>query len=154
VRKPGRQDYIQVHPDPAYRDNLAIIDYKVDREIYVVTTEVARELPGEIIFVTLYLAVNRQNVPFLWPVRLPNADGRDLDWYRSAREAAAEAMKGHWTRVTSNMTAGAYDIFISESSAKPNWPDLTFQELIKIAFKDRLITSLDHPIVQRLLYGT
>jgi hypothetical protein len=84
---------------------------------------------------------------------LPDQDGKDLDWYRSAREAAAEAMT-HWVRVTANMKAGAYDIFVAESvTAEPNFPELTLQELIKIAFKDRLITSLDHRIVQRLLRG-
>jgi hypothetical protein len=101
----------------------------------------------------LYLAIDRQGVPFLWPIRLPDSDGRDLDWYRSAREAAAEAMK-RWVRVTANMKAGAYDIFVAESvTAEPNWPDFTLQELIKIAFKDRLITSLDHRVLQRLLHG-
>jgi hypothetical protein len=153
VRKPGRQDFIRVHPDPTYRDNVAVIDYKVDREFYVVTPAVAKELPGEITAVTIFLAVDRQGVPFLWPVRLPSPDGKDLDWYRSAREAAAEAMT-HWVRVTSNMKAGAYDVFVAESvTAEPSWPEFTFQELIRIAFKERLIDSLDHRIVQRLLKG-
>jgi hypothetical protein len=153
VRKPGRQDFIRVHPDPAYRDNLALIDYKVDREVYVVTPAMARELPNEIIAVTIYLAIDRQGVPFLWPIRLPDADGKDLDWYRSAREAAGVGME-NWVRVTANMKAGAYDIFVADGvAAEPVWPELTLQELIRIAFKDRLITSLDHRIVQRLLRG-
>jgi hypothetical protein len=151
VRKPGKQDFIRVHPDPAYRDNVALIDYKLDRETYIVTPAVARELPKEIIAVTLYLAVDRQGVPFLWPIRLPDADGKDLDWYRSAREAAG-AGQTQWVRVMANMKAGAYDIFVAEAvTAEPAWPGLTLQELIRIAFKDRLINSLDHRIVQRLL---
>jgi hypothetical protein len=121
-------------------------------EFYVVSPIVARELPGEIIPVTLHLAVDRQNVPFLWPIRLPDQDSRDLDWYRSAREGAAEAMT-HWVRLKANKAA--YDIYVAESvTAEPKWPELPLQELIRIAFKDRLITSLDHPIVQRLLHGT
>src|SRR6516164_1360776 len=43
VRKPGRQDFIRVHPDPNYRDNLAIINYEIDHEVYIVTPIVARE---------------------------------------------------------------------------------------------------------------
>jgi hypothetical protein len=153
VRKPGKQDFIRVHPDPAYRDNVALIDYKADREVYIVTPAVARELPNEIIPVTLYLAVDRQGVLFLWPIRLPDADGRDLDWYRSAREAA-DIGTTNWVRVTANMKAGAYDIFVAEGvTAEPTWPELPLQELIRIAFKDRLITSLNHRIVQRLLHG-
>jgi hypothetical protein len=40
---------------------------------------------------------------------------------------------------------------VSETAmAEPVWPDLSFQELIKIAYRDRMITSLEHPVVRRL----
>ena len=32
----------------------------------------------------------------------------------------------------------------------PDWPELSFAEIFRIAFKDRLINSLDHPVVKRL----
>jgi hypothetical protein len=34
--------------------------------------------------------------------------------------------------------------------AEPVWPDLSFQELVRIAYRDRMITSLDHAVVKRL----
>jgi hypothetical protein len=34
--------------------------------------------------------------------------------------------------------------------AEPNWPELPFQELIKLAFRDRLITAIHHPVIKRL----
>ena len=40
VRKPNRQDFVRVHPDPAYRlTPAAIIEVKEDREVYLVTPE-------------------------------------------------------------------------------------------------------------------
>ena len=36
-------------------------------------------------------AINRQGVLFLWPIRLPGADGKIDDWSRSAMDAADEA---------------------------------------------------------------
>jgi hypothetical protein len=150
VKKPGRQDFIRVHSDPAYRGIFSMIILEEDRETYLVAgVGMAVELAGEAINVTLHTAVNRQGVTFLWPVRLPDADGRDLEWYRSAREAAAEATKG-WIRVTADKNLSAYQIFAAEITAEPKWPEVSFQELIRIAFRDRLITSLDHPVVKRL----
>ena len=36
VRKPNRQDFVRVHPDPKYRlTPAAIIEVKEDREIYL-----------------------------------------------------------------------------------------------------------------------
>lgn len=91
VRKPGRQDFVRVHQDPAFRENLPAIELKEDRELYLIGgRDLASELAAEIMFVTLYTAINRQGVVFLWPVRLPNPDGREIEWHRSAREAAAE----------------------------------------------------------------
>jgi len=99
VRKPNRQDFVRVHPDPKYRlTPAAIIEVKEDREIYLITPNMAQVLPGEFSTATLYLAINRQGVSFLWPVKLPNPDGKHNEWHRSAAEAAERAM-GKWVRV-------------------------------------------------------
>ena len=34
---------------------------------------------------------------------------------------------------------------------EPNWPDHSFDEILEIAFKDRIIKSKDHHVVKRLL---
>src|SRR5262249_37753929 len=47
VRKPNRQDFVRVHPIPAYRlTPAAIIELKEDREVYLVTPNMAQDLPG------------------------------------------------------------------------------------------------------------
>ena len=47
VRKPNRQDFVRVHPDPEYRlTPAAIIEVKEDREVYLVTPNMAQDLPG------------------------------------------------------------------------------------------------------------
>ena len=151
VRKPNRQDFVRVHPDPEYSlTPAAIIEVKEDREVYLVTPSMAQALPGEFSTVTLYLAINRQGVPFLWPVKLPNPDGKHNEWHRSAAEAAERAM-GKWVRVTSSMSLGAYEIFeASGDLPEPVWPDIPFQEILRIAFRDRIVDHAGHPLVQRL----
>ena len=88
---------------------------------------------------------------FFWPVRLPSSDGRDLDWWRSGREAAALATAS-WVRVRANMNLGAYEIFKAEAAyPDPEWPEeLAFWDLIRIAFRDHLVDRIDHPVVKRL----
>ena len=150
VRKPSPQDFVRVRPGPEYRENFPIVDLKDDREEYIVTAGLVPELVGEYVTKTLFLATNRQGTLFFWPVRLPGSDGKDLDWWRSGREAAELAMQG-WVRVKANMNLGAYDIFQAESViSEPEWPELGYWELIKIAFRDHLITTTDHPVIKRL----
>jgi len=150
VRKPNPQDWVRVHPGSEYRENFPLIELKDEREEYVVAASLVPELVGEFVSKTLYTTVNRQGVVSLWPVRLPDPDGREMEWHRSAREAA-ELATTRWVRCKANRSLGAYDIFQAEACiAEPTWPDLTFQEVIRIAFRDRLITSMDHPVIKRL----
>ena len=150
AHRPGPQDFVRVHPSSEYRADFAMIDLKDDREDYLVRPEVAPDLAGEVVFKTIFTAINRQGVIFLWPVKLPAPDARKTEWPRSEREAAEKAMT-QWVRMKANMSLGAYEIIVPESViVDPVWPELSFQELVRIAYRDRIITSLDHPVVRRL----
>ncbi len=145
VRKPNKQEWVRVHPAPEYREVLAVIELRDDRETYLLLPHIARELPGEFVSVVLYTAINRQDVVFLWPVKLPGPDGKQLEWHRSAAEAAELAMT-QWVRVKANIALGAYEISVTESKINdPQWTDLpSFRELVRIAFRNYLVSSFDH----------
>jgi hypothetical protein len=150
ARRPSPQDFVRVHPAPEYRENFAMIDLKDDREDYLVHPSILPELVGEVVYKTIFTAINRQGVPFLWPVRLPAPDDRQSDWWRTAREAAETAMKC-WVRMKANMSLGAYETTVATGTmADPVWPELSFQELLRIAYRDRMVTTIDHPVVKRL----
>jgi hypothetical protein len=152
VRKPHRQEWVRVHKDAAFREPFAIIELKDDRERYLLMPEVAAALPAEFVTEMLYTAINRQKVVFLWPVKLPPADDRrPNEWYRSA-QIAAEHATTCWVRVTSNMGLGAYEILKATGKfPEPEWPDgYSFRDLLKVAFRDRIINSFDHSVLKRL----
>jgi len=151
VRKTNRQEWVRVRSENSFRlTPAAIIEVSEDREVYLVRPDVLAAVPGEFATVTLFTTMSRQGTLFLWPVKLPNNEGRHNEWHRSAAEGAERAMK-RWVRVTSSMSLRAYEI--SEASGElpePSWPEFSFQEILKIAFRDRLVDRPDHPLVQRL----
>jgi hypothetical protein len=151
VRKPNRRDFVRVHPDPAYRlTPAAIIELKEDRETYLVHPAIAQQLPGEFSVVTLNTAINRQGVLQLWPVKLPGPDGKHNEWHRSAAEAAERAMD-KWVRVAANTSLGAYETLeASGNLSEPEWPDISLEEILKIAFRDRYVDDVGHPLLQKL----
>jgi hypothetical protein len=152
VRKPDKSWFVRVHPDIGYRIQTAVIELKEDRETYLVAPALWPELTGETTFSprALFTAVNRQGVLFLWPVRLPGADGKVDEWSRTALECADLAAKG-WVRVTANMVLGGYEVWQATASLpEPDWPELPFRDILRIAFKDRFIDTLDHPVLRRL----
>jgi hypothetical protein len=151
VGKPSNEQWVRTHPDEAYRVRTALLELKKDREVYVVAKRLWSDLASEPTFTRrlLVLAVTKQGNPFLWPVRLPGPDGRLDPWNQSALEACQTA-RTEWVRVKANMQNGAYDIAVASFHAEPEWPDMTFQEILRIAFKDRVISDWDHPVLRRL----
>ncbi len=62
---------------------------------------------------------------------------------------------GGWVRVSANMALGAYEIFKATADLpEPEWPEVSFQEVLEIAFRDRFIGDFDHPVLQRLRGAT
>ncbi|MDP6180475.1 MAG: hypothetical protein QGG48_11335 [Desulfatiglandales bacterium] len=150
VRKPNRQDFVRVHPDSSYVLDTMLLNLKEERETYLVAPSFWDEIPQELTFTRLALAANRQKVIFLWQLRLPDSSGKTDTWSLSALEAYEEA-KSHWVRVSANMSLGAYEIYeaLGELS-EPEWPDESMTEIVRIAFRNSFIDSVDHPVLRRL----
>jgi hypothetical protein len=153
VRKPSKEWFIRTHPDAAYRLSTWVLELKEDQETYLVAPGLWPGLASEPTFhpALLVTSINRQNVLFLWQLRLPGPDGRIDDWSRSAMVAADEA-KTRWVRVKANRDGlQAYDVEVASAQlAEPPWTDLTLQEIIRIAFRDKMISDWNHPVLQRL----
>jgi hypothetical protein len=152
VRKPDKSWFVRVHPADDYELQTRLIELKEDRETYLVAPALWPDLAAEATFSprALFTAINRQGVLFLWPIRLPGADGKVDAWSQSALEAALRARRG-WVRVAANMALGAYDVWQATGElGEPDWPDKPFRELLALAFKGKLIDSLDHPVLRKL----
>jgi hypothetical protein len=152
IKKPSKEWFVRTHPDPAYWYPTAVLELKEDRETYLVSRDLWPLLADEKTFSPrlLVVAITRQNVLFVWPIRLPGSDGRIDDWSRSAMDGAGEA-KSQWVKIVADMDLNAYRIWPATGQLpEPVWPDVPFSEVIKIAFRDKMISDWDHPVLKRL----
>jgi len=148
IKSPNRFDWIFADPDPAKR--VAVWILREERDSYLVANEIANSISGEVSAMDLVPTMTRQGTLFLWPIPLPNQDGKINTWSESRREAAVLATQG-WVRVASNMDLKAYEVFQPVVAIPPPvFPNLTIGEMVRIAARGRLITSADHPILRRL----
>jgi hypothetical protein len=149
-RKPNRHEFVRVRPGEEWRLETGVFEDKVNRDIYLVAPPLWPELLGEVVPVCLFLAATKQGDVFLWPCRLPGADGRSNSWNESAL-AAARLAEQQWVRIAANMGGGLYDVYQAAGElAEPTWPDLTFAEILKLCFRDRFIRAADHPAIRAL----
>jgi hypothetical protein len=148
VRKPRKDEFIRVSPDPKHRADVMMLEYGESKDIYFLTPEV--QTLGFGVPVSLVLAIDRDDNPFIWPLKLPQGEGRISLWQSSAMDAAQRA-KSEWVRIAANMKLQAYEIFKSQSELpEPEWPEKSFDDVLEIAFKGRAIDSAEHIVIQQL----
>lgn len=151
VRKPNRQEFIRVHSSDDYAFQTAVLELRDESETFIVDPDLWDQLAGEIVPKILLTTTNRQGVLTIWPIKLPDSDGRIDNWNRSAMQAALIAQK-EWIRVAANRSLGGYEVFSATGDLPaPEWPELSFQEIVDIAFRDRYIRDIDHPAIRKLL---
>ena len=150
VGKPSTQKFFRVNSDPDYQLQIAVIELKEENEFYLVHPSILPEISEEYKLKLLVVGVTRQGVLFVWPLGLPGPDGKDNPWHRSAREAAEHAETA-WIKMVSNRELGAYEIFEAKGNlGEPKFPDFSIEEILDIAFKEKIIYDLNHPLLRQL----
>jgi hypothetical protein len=151
VRKPNREQWVRTSPDMETWRPWPLLELKEDSEMYLVANSIHHELAGEAAFIAARLvpAVTDGGVFFYWPIRLPDSSGRLNSWHESAVQAA-EIAREQWVRLSANRSLGGYEVNVAKFEREPKWPDMPQEELLKIAFRGRMISTLEHPIIQRL----
>ena len=149
VRRPPKQAFFRVHP--TYHMTAGVLELEEDRETYILTPRViAAMATKEHSVVTLRFYVTRQGAYGIWPLKLPNPEGRKIEWHTSALSAAACSVH-EWIRLTPNQSLGKYVIVqATEKLSEPEWPELSFQQIVDIGFRGKVINSLDHIVLKKL----
>lgn len=152
ISKPTAQTWFQVNPDTEWQMFVPVIELKEDREHYIVAPAMREELLSEWVGKLLVGVITKQGTVMFWPIRMPGKDGKQDSWNESALEIV-RSYAGSWIRLQSNRESGSYDVIqpIGEIPP-PEWP-ADPKALLQIAFRGRIITSTDHPIVKQLRGG-
>lgn len=151
VRKPDKFTWVRVHPDRAFHLlDAAVIQNKEENEVFLVDAALHDALASFIVTMALFPIMTRQGVLMLWPVRVPDLSGRIDTWNESALEASTLATT-EWVKLVANRSLGAYEIYTAPGDlGEPAWPELSLTDMLRIAFKGKVITSMDHLMVRRL----
>lgn len=150
IRKPGKFEFVRAHPTHAFDVFALRLKQEARDETYLVEPELQPALSQDLVPLRLHLACSRDSAVFLWPIRLPGADGRTDRWSESAH-AAAQAAMARWIRLVPDLHAGAYTVLAASGIFDdPSWPNTPFSRLIEVAFRDRIIAAWDHPMLRRL----
>ncbi|MBF0196381.1 MAG: hypothetical protein HQL32_01660 [Planctomycetes bacterium] len=150
VSRPSKNDFFYVNKDTSLRIAVNLIEDKENNENYLVMPDVASQLPGDYVVKILVMVITRGGSVVLWPIKAPSDEGKLDSWNESAMNIVDEHA-GKWIRLRPNMSLKAYDCVIAKGEiASPEWPDISYDEVIEKAFKGKIIDDLDHPMLKNL----
>lgn len=156
VKKPPKDKSIRIHPDPNFSKVWPA--FEVDEVFYLIHPKLARTLEADPVFsssvhaVRLMLCAIADGPFFVWCVKQPLDPAKAGSMHEAREQAIAHAMKG-WVRITWSAKKGIHECFpyVGPDRVEPDWPDMTFQEIMKVVFgESRMIKDLNHPIVRKL----
>ena len=155
VNKPGKMEWVHLldHPDFLI-PSAALLDLQDGGRVYLVVPEIAAQLEDDVRLYKLAPGLTRQDKLFLWPCPLIPSGETPNPWHTSHNDAF-NAAKGGWIRMKSNRACGFYDIIEPEKiMPEPDWPDMSFADMLQIAFNDdHIVDRDDHPALRRLKGG-
>ena len=155
VSKPGKMEWVQLldHPD-FLLPGAAFLDLQDGGRLYLVVPEIAAQLTDDVKLVKLAPGLTRQDKLFLWPCPLIPSGATPNPWHTSHNDAFNAAKNG-WIRMKSNRACSFYHIIEPEKiMPEPDWPDMSFADMLQIAFNDdHIVDRDDHPALRRLKGG-
>ena len=148
VRKPKKDEWFRVLPGEFQQGGIL----ELQRDIYWVSTKIQSELLGDPCFSlrVCVLAVTKQGVPFIWPLRPDCDSGGKSDKSARAPLAAMQLAQEKWTRIYWVKEKFEYLIETADISDEPKFPEKSFSELLRLGFKSSIISTLDHPALLEL----
>jgi hypothetical protein len=156
VRKPKPREHFRVCDDPEMSALLSVYVHKpegsMDEEIYFVMPSMETYLQEQEALRTVQVVLCRTlaGVLFLWALPVHDGIGAARSHVTSARAVAKLALT-RWVRMKWRRADNAYFAKQAEDEHPPPvWPDQSFNELLKLGFRDRIIDSLDHPVLKEL----
>jgi hypothetical protein len=156
VRKPKPKEHFRVCDDPAMTVQLAVYVHKpegsMDEETFFVLPAMEDYLrrQEELRIVQVVLCRTKAGALFLWPLPVHDGEGPPRSHVTTAREIAKRALT-EWIRMKWRRADNAYFGLKAEDDwPEPVWPDQPFKELLKLGFKDKVIDSIDHPVIREL----
>jgi hypothetical protein len=150
VGRPNQQGYVRFKED--FAKTFFVINLKEERETYLVVNKELWSLPyvsRELKKKSFFLYTNRDRQYGLWEVATPGGSEKFSTWSSSAMNAV-RAGREKWVRIITIMGSG----YKAETSPgiveQPKWPTISDEEILELAFNDRLIDSIDHPVLRKL----
>ena len=148
VGKPADK-FFRVNPDPNFTVEICLLETteRLKKVQYAVASHLYDRRLG-MKMSPLRLCLEYEGGLFFWPLgSLDHAEWNT--WIVSAIECATEAEE-KWVSMSSNLDDQKREWIVAKADfGEPSWPKMSLQELLVVAFKDKMIMDKDHTVLRK-----
>lgn len=142
--------FSRVHPGEEYKFPALVVDEKESGEVYLAIPEMAPYLGKMAQPKILRVAVDSAGTPRIIFQPIIDQSGRVTLWTTTMRDAIERA-ETEWVRIESNMDSQQYIVIVAANDlGEPTWPNQSMEQLIEAVFQGRIISDVNHPLIQQL----
>jgi hypothetical protein len=155
ARSPDKAWFVRTSLNPEHSGILPLYwDKSGDGRPFLIAESVQDYFGNDVRNNYCVLSVTRQQMFFLWCSPLEDQEGNWNPWHSSAHDMKALAATA-WIRVKSNKQLGGYEPFdpIGSQPPDPEWPDISWGDIVRLAFRRHLVEMETHPLINRLMRG-
>lgn len=143
--------FSRVHPGEEYKFPILVVEDKESGEVYLATPDMAPYLGKMAQPKILRLAVDSAGSPRVIPQPIVDQSlTRAILWTTTMLDAIERA-ETEWVRIESNMESQQYIVIVAVNDlGEPTWPNQSMEQLIEAVFQGRIISDVNHPLIQQL----
>jgi hypothetical protein len=149
----GRGFFV-AHPDHEMRAIVMLVKPDggdtEEEDWMLVDADVEDDLADVGVMYELVLCRTSNGGYFLWRLKCEEPGGRVDGYNETAREALEEHAGERWIKLKGDRRARAYEVTKGSAVSVIRWPEFEVDELVRRAFKGRVVASEDHDLIRRL----
>jgi hypothetical protein len=165
--RPPKDKFIRVHPfvqtygQEDWCLNVVLFNHQYDDEIFAENfivpagSDAFKELYQKLKSGLIVCGITAAGSKFLWELTLPTpGNNRRANQWHETRLACAKRAVDSWIRPEADVPAGGYNYVEPLGTLPdPEWGGETFETLVRVAYHDRIISTVEHPVVREFLGG-
>jgi hypothetical protein len=148
VGRPNKQTFFRIHPE--WQAVYPVFEKKQDfkSEFFIVDTKAVPELASEVTPRLIVPLITRDGSLYVWPLRIGTPE-KEVDLAARSAYAAMQKAKSSWVRL--NWKGREFECFVAKGELpEPEWPGITFDEMLNLAFAGQVIDNANHQVVKAL----
>jgi hypothetical protein len=144
-QRPSNQEWVRCHAEPGRIGYFDCVRDRRANKLYAVHPAVRPLVRSQARPYRVLQAITTDRELYLWPAPAAVVMESDLTHHNAQQQALTGWVRVEWDGGGFRAVSPKADL------GAPQWPDLSFMEILKLGLAGRLIDREDHPLVKRLL---